>query len=248
MKNAVSYPGTELEVLASAVEYSRWIVDSFRPYIEGRVAEVGAGMGTVSQLLLKCDTKQLIAYEPSSNLFPVLSRRLSEEPRATATNSTFRPDATVPFDTVVYVNVLEHIEDDASEVQTAYAALRPGGHLLVFVPALPWLYSEFDRSVQHFRRYTHGGLKNLVLNAGFEVISSRYFDVAGILPWYVNFVLLKNRPAMGSVQLYDRLVVPIMRRVESLVTPPLGKNVFLVARKPGAGTGSMVNGSMTSDL
>ena len=112
--------------------------------------------------------------------------------------------------------------------------VRPGiiaGSILVFVPALPWLYSRLDRQVGHVRRYLKPGLVKLVEQAGLRTVRAHYFDIAGILPWYVNFVLLGNSIGGASVSAYDRLVVPLMRRVERLVPPLVGKNIVLVARK-----------------
>jgi SAM-dependent methyltransferase len=226
------YSGTELEALARAVNYHRWIVEQFRPYLGETVAEVGAGMGSVSKLLLEGSVKRLFAFEPSANMFPHLENELRNEPRAVAINELFSPNhAPDGVDSVVYINVLEHIEDDLAELRNAYSAVRPKGHLMVFVPALAWLYSDFDRHVGHFRRYTRRQLRELAETAGFEVTSARYFDFVGILPWYVSFVLLKSRPNALSVTLYDKLVVPPMRLVERFVSPPWGKNVLLIARK-----------------
>jgi SAM-dependent methyltransferase len=232
MSSAAHYPGSELELLADTVNYPRWIVERFRPYFGETVAEVGAGIGTISKLILASGATRLLAFEPSTNLFAKLSEEMADEPRCVSINDYFCPERAAGCDSVAYVNVLEHIEDDASELRRAYESLRPRGHLLVFVPAHEWLYSEFDRGIGHCRRYTKRGLQELVREAGFELVSLRYFDLAGIIPWYVNFVLLKNRPKRSSVRLYDRLVVPLMRRVESVVAPPIGKNLLLVARKP----------------
>jgi hypothetical protein len=114
---------------------------------------------------------------------------------------------------------------------TAYQTIRDGGYILLFVPALSWLFSDADRSVGHFRRYHKTPLMTLVEEAGFVVEKTRYFDLAGIIPWYVNFVLLKNTFSADSVALYDKVVVPPMRLFEKLITPPIGKNILLVARK-----------------
>jgi SAM-dependent methyltransferase len=135
------------------------------------------------------------------------------------------------FDSVVYVNVLEHIEDDRAELALAHRALRPGGHLLVYVPALSFLYSDLDRSVGHFRRYQKKQLVGLARQSGFTVVSARYFDMLGILPWFVVYVLLKKTIRPGDVSLYDRLVVPVMRSLEGIIAPPIGKNLLLIGRK-----------------
>lgn len=218
--------------MSFASNYHRWIVDEIAPYLGETVAEVGAGIGSVSELLLQKPIGHLSAFEPSANMYPRLAERLRGESRATTVNGFFGAgQAGEGFHSVAYINVLEHIEDERAELAHALAALRPGGHLLVFVPALAWLYSDFDRRVGHFRRYTKPQLERIVTQAGFDLVGARYFDMAGIAPWYVNFVLLRRPMGGGSVSLYDRLVVPPMRLIESIAKPPLGKNVLLIARK-----------------
>ena len=231
---AANYPGRELEAMSFAVNYHDWIVAELAPFLGRRVAEVGAGIGSVSSLLLRQPIERLEAFEPSANMFPQLAARLAGEARAHAVNAFFGAKLPAePFDSVAYINVLEHIEDDRGELGRAFAALRPGGHLLVFVPALAWLYSDFDRRIGHARRYSRAGLRDLARAAGFEVVRAKYFDVAGVLPWFVNFVLLRRGLGAGGVALYDRLVVPPMRRVEGWIPPPFGKNLLMVARRPG---------------
>jgi|SRR5215831_14208491 len=227
------YPGRELEAMSCAVNYHRWIIDEFAPYFGETVAEVGAGIGSVSRLILEKPVRRLYAFEPSGNLYPLLARELQSEVRAQAVNDFFNPRSRPEgFDSVAYINVLEHIEDDRAELANALAALRPQGHLLVFVPALAWLYSDFDRQISHFRRYGKKPLAALVRDAGFTVVKARYFDVAGVIPWYINFVVLGNAIGNGSVSLYDKLVVPPMRLLEGALPPPIGKNVLLIGRKP----------------
>lgn len=225
------YFGKDLEAMSFARNYHEWIFSEFRPFLGDAVAEVGAGIGSFSQLLLRARIRQLSAFEPSENMFPQLQKNLAADSRAEAINGYFGSNASGGFDSVLYVNVLEHIEDDVGEVVRAYAALNPGGHLLIFVPALPWLFGEVDRQVGHFRRYLKKPLTCLVADAGFTNLKVRYFDVAGILPWYISIVLLKNGLGSAGTSLYDRLVVPPMRRIESLIPPPIGKNLLLIARK-----------------
>lgn len=225
-----TYPGKELEAMGFAANYHRWIVDELAPFLGRRVAEVGAGIGSVSRLLLEKPIEGLVAYEPSENLFPQLRAALAGEPRARVRQAFFGHD-TEAFDSVAYINVLEHIDNDRGELDLARERLRPRGHLLVFVPALEWLYSPFDRRIGHFRRYSRRALGAMAEGAGLRVVRLRYFDAAGILPWYVNFVLLRRGLGSGGVSLYDRLVVPPMRIAERLIPPPLGKNLLLVARR-----------------
>ncbi len=219
--------------MSSADNYRRWIVAGLAPYLGKKVAEVGAGIGSVTRVLLERPIERLVAFEPSTNMFPQLAATIRGEPRATAVNGLFgASQAGQSFDSVAYINVLEHVEHERDELLGARAALRPGGHLLVFVPALAWLFSNFDREVGHYRRYSKDGLERVVAHAGFEVVDARYFDIAGVLPWYVHFTLLGRGMGRGSVSLYDRAVVPPMRWIEGLGRPPIGKNVLLVARRP----------------
>ena len=149
------YFGRDLEAMSFADNYHRWILSEFLPYIGVSVAEVGAGVGNFSDLILETNVTSLMAFEPSSNMYPLLKEALSKDKRAVAINGFFGKKVNDKrSDPVIYVNVLEHIEDDASELAAAHDSLNPDGHLLLFVPALPWLYSEFDRQVGHFRRYT----------------------------------------------------------------------------------------------
>lgn len=226
------YFGKDLESMSFAKNYYRWILDEFHLYLGENVAEVGAGTGNFSVLLLETKILNLKAFEPSGNMFPLLKESLSKDKRACAENNFFgSSNKEEEFDSVLYVNVLEHIEDDSSELIRARDALVPGGYLLIFSPAIPALYSDMDRQIGHFRRYTKKNLIKLVQNSGFSIIKAKYFDVAGIIPWYINFVLLKNQMSSRSVSLYDKAVVPIMRIVENTVTPPIGKNLLVIAKK-----------------
>jgi SAM-dependent methyltransferase len=226
------YPGKELEAMSSADHYRRWIVDDFERYLGKSVAEVGAGIGSITRILLERPIERLVAFEPSANMYPHLAEAVRGHARASAVNGLFDAgQAGKDFDSVVYINVIEHVEHEREELSAAFAALRPGGYLLVFVPALAWLYSDFDREVGHFRRYSRDGLERVIVRAGFEVVESRYFDIAGVLPWYLYFTLLGRKMGRGSVSLYDRIVVPPMRVLENLVRPPIGKNILLVARR-----------------
>lgn len=236
---AVIYPGKDLEAMSFAVKYHRWLLDEFRPFIGKNIVEVGAGKGSFSEMLLEAKPESLSLVEPSE-MFVDLQRNIPANNNGTRVSfyhSIFeaaRPEivsASRP-DTIIYVNVLEHIEDDERELSLIREALSDGGRCLIFVPAMRALFSEFDRDLGHFRRYRKGELENKVKNAGFKVMRSKYFDLAGVAPWFVKYRILKSRSlGGGAVSLYDNLVVPIMRHVESIVSPPIGKNILLVAEK-----------------
>jgi SAM-dependent methyltransferase len=233
-QGTVVYEGRDLEAMSFARNYHRWIVDEIAPYLGGTVAEVGAGSGNLSELLLGEKIERLVAVEPSAEMYPLLARRLEGEARAEAHRGVFAdvaPRLEGALDSVVYVNVLEHVADDAGELALVRRALRPGGHVAVFVPALQWLYSDFDASIGHHRRYHRRPLRSLLESAGFRVARLHYFDAAGILPWLVFFRLLRRKLAAGDVGAYDRVAVPLVRAVETRLRPPLGKNLLAIGRK-----------------
>ena len=238
-KAAVIYPGKDLEAMSFAVKYHRWLLNEFRPFIGTNIVEVGAGKGSFSEMLLDASPESLSLVEPSE-MFVDLERNISTNNNGTRVSfyhSIFeaaRPEivsASRP-DTIIYVNVLEHIEDDDRELELIRETLNDGGRCLIFVPAMRALFSEFDRDLGHFRRYRKGELESKVKNAGFKILRSKYFDFAGVAPWFVKYRMLRSRSlGGGAVSLYDNLVVPIMRNVESIVSPPIGKNILLVAEK-----------------
>ena len=228
---------SELDYLADAKNFTRWIVDAFGDAICGDVLEVGAGIGTVAALLAaQPNVERVLAIEPASNLFDrlrdgsrdghfearqVLSAQLGAEERR--------------FDSIVYVSVLEHIDDHAAELRTAHDLLQPDGTLCIFVPACPALYGPIDRKSGHYRRYTKRELVDLVRRAGFVVDDVRYFDTVSLVPyWFMYRMLGVGGLNSGSNTIFDRVLVPLSRAVQRVVPhPPIGKNLVLTARSVG---------------
>ncbi|MFM2077976.1 MAG: hypothetical protein RJA49_1866, partial [Actinomycetota bacterium] len=142
--------------------------------------------------------------------------------------------AAATFDSVVYVSVLEHIRDDVDELRTALELLRPGGTLALFVPAMPSLYGSLDFKSGHFRRYDRDLLQQVLTDAGFAPERISYMDLAGVLPYFLMYRLLDVQTLdAGSSRVYDSLIVPVSRFMESRVgAPAVGKNLVAVARRP----------------
>lgn len=207
----------------------------FSPYVGARVVEVGAGIGTFSSFLLGLvKIRELTTLEPAANLFPHLNRRFSEDRRVRCINGyldDYPPSGDI--DTVVSVNVLEHIENDRGFLRSAHQILAPGGTILLFTPALPVLYGSLDRQFGHHRRYTKFGLADVIRSAGFSLESLRYFDFPGVLGWFFATRILKRDTIRSSdVRHYDRFVVPWSSKIEGWWEPPIGKNLLAIGRKP----------------
>jgi SAM-dependent methyltransferase len=230
------YDRRDLEAMSAGDNYRRWILDQFKPYLGKDVVEVGAGSGDFSKLLLEAGIRSLIAVEPAINMGPVLKTVLAPFKNATVLMEKL-PD-TAYFvekrpDTIIYINVLEHIRADSEELRRAFRLLLPGGYMWVFVPALTWLYGTNDEAVGHYRRYEKVPLTRLVEDVGFELVKIRYLDFFGIIPWFLLFRILKQATVRGNqVAFYDRFCVPILRRLENSIRFPIGKNLLIVGRRP----------------
>ena len=226
------YEGQDLEALAVLRNYQRWIMRWFGPYVCGRVIEYGAGTGTFSALLQPLATN-LVSVEPF--LHPVLRERFGQSDAVVVSGRTLedhvaqQEDATA--DTVVMVNVLEHIDNDTRALQQFHRIMVPGGHLLIFVPALSALMSAMDRHLGHYRRYHRPELRAKLEGSGFDVLALRYFDFLGVVPWLViNRWLGATEFNRTLAWVYDRAVVPLARAIET-IPPPFGKNLIAVARR-----------------
>lgn len=234
--DALHYDGHDLEGLSALSLYPDWIVALFAPYIRGTVIEYGAGAGAISTRLRPL-AETLVLVEPSPHQCVELRARFAGDAAVMTEQVPLERHiaalADRNHDCAVLVNVLEHIADDGMALRELARILRPSGTLLLFVPALPFLFSKMDTVLGHYRRYRRDELADLVVASGFEVISARYMDFLGVAPWWLLNTLggvVKFNPFLA--RLYDSVGVPLTRFIENLLpTVPFGKNVLLIARK-----------------
>jgi hypothetical protein len=226
----------DLERLGTADRFFGWTIDHFKPYLKGRVLEVGAGLGTITRKLVAADESlSVVALEPALNLFDQLRAYASVTPQVTASSLTcaeFLGGGGGGFDVILYLNVLEHIEHDVAELRTAASGLVPGGHVLVFGPAMGWLYSDLDYNAGHYRRYTVTSLRRAAVEAGLEVVQIKYLDMLGVLPYWLVYRVMRRQTISGSsMWAYDKVLVPLSRFLQRILPrPPVGKNVIMIAR------------------
>ncbi|MEO7502642.1 MAG: class I SAM-dependent methyltransferase [Gemmatimonadaceae bacterium] len=216
------------------MNYYRWLLRRFSPYVGAEVLEIGAGTGTFSRLLLTLpQVKRLIAIEPSDNNFPQLSRRLANQERATTVKGYLEGSAPPQsVDSLIAVNVLEHIERDDDILRQAWEIARQDATLLLFVPAVPAIFGSLDTAFEHFRRYTKESLRNSVETAGWSIERLGYMNIPGILPWFVSGRVLRRTSISGAeARLYDSLVVPVTAAIEDRVSMPIGQSLLAIARK-----------------
>ncbi len=236
-KNAetFSYSGTELDALAEAKNYYAWVLRQFEPYLGPDIIEVGAGIGTFSEFILGSPkVERLVAIEPALNTLPHLEARFAGNPRVTVMQGYLSEHReTLAGNAIVAVNVMEHVPDDAQFLRDAYTSVASGGHLLLFVPALPALFGTRDVAFEHHRRYTRTSVRKVIEDAGWKPIRISYMNLPGIAAWFMaGRVLRKTSIAARDARTYDRFVVPLMSRLENIVEPPIGSNIVAIARKP----------------
>ncbi len=228
------YSGTELDAMAEARNYCRWILAFFAPYLGEKVVEIGAGAGTFSELLLRIDRiSRLVLFEPSANLFPLLQEQFRNNPQLRLHSGAFDPSVLEePADSVVLVNVLEHISDDDALLLQIRESLRLGGHVLLFVPALEWNYGSLDKAFEHHRRYSKQVLRKKLEKAGFRVEQARYVNFLGIASWFLAGRVLRQKTlSPRQVRWYDRWIIPWSFKLERILEPPVGQSLVAIAVK-----------------
>ena len=217
--------------------YLAWQLDQFAPFLGERILEVGCGVGSITALL--GERELVVGIEIEREVLEVAESRFPDAQRHRFLQADFMSlDESAleslrgeRFDSVVCMNVLEHIESDAEAVGRMSSLLAPKGVLALLVPAHQMLYGPYDRLDGHFRRYSKAALRSLMSAAGLELLSSYYFNCIGALGWWIQYKLLR-RTIHGESQfgLMNRLV-PILRRVEALVRPPFGLSVIAIGQK-----------------
>jgi 2-polyprenyl-3-methyl-5-hydroxy-6-metoxy-1,4-benzoquinol methylase len=223
-----------LERMGNLSRYNDWIWRAIEPHVGNRVLEVGAGIGNMTRVMYGRDL--IVATDVELPYLHMLRNSFAHNPTIRVEHLDLNSDDHLRlmqygFDTVVCLNVLEHIEDDEGALQRLFDVLLPGGKLLLFVPADQSLYGTMDRQVGHFRRYSREQLEALIEAAGFTSEQVVYQNVYGRFGWWLNGVVLKRRHMPGNQSRLFDLAVPILRRIEPR-NPRKGLSLVAVAQKP----------------
>lgn len=219
-----------LEDLSDAVNYQRWLADLVRPYLGDDPLEIGSGIGDYAALWLP-DVRHFTATEADPQRLVALKTRFAHDPKVTVRELLLPAPQTATHSSIVALNVWEHIDDHVGALRSAMDLLRPGGRIVLIVPAFEAAMSRFDREIGHVRRYTRASLGEALSSAGLEIEQLRYVNPMGLISWYVVCKLLRQRPKNGvMLRTYDRFAVPALRKAEQGRQPPFGQSVFAVAR------------------
>ena len=223
-----------LDALEQAPRFNRWMYDTIKYFLGLRVVELGSGRGNLSRLLK--ERRDLLATDYRHDYLDELRERWGEtssvqvarldlcEPDSYGTVRDFEPD------TVVCLNVLEHIEDDQAVLDNLHRVLPQGARLVFLVPFNPKLTSEFDRQIGHFRRYEEGELDRKMFKAGFVVEQQLYFNKVGVLAWWFGNTLMRQRTiTVWQLRLYN-LLTPLFRLLDKFL-PTTGLSTIVIARQ-----------------
>jgi len=236
MGDSEHYIGSELELFSHAHNWKGYYKKHLNPYIIGKVLEVGAGIGETTTHLLNTKVDCWLCLEPDASLAIKIQEKLDTHrlPNNCSLHVGTTNDitSTNTYDTVIYIDVIEHIEKDQEEIQRASKLLKSGGHLIILVPAHQWLYSPFDKAIGHFRRYNKKRLLQVIPS---ELKKEKLFflDSLGLLASLTNkFFLKKEYPTIAQVKFWDKMIVPVSKLTDPLIGFSSGKSLIGVWKKP----------------
>lgn len=229
----MDYIGKELELFAAARNWKSYFTSELARYLGMRVAEVGAGIGSTTLAFAATGNREAWwCIEPDRSMADTLEGSRASQALPGYCHVFRGVLADLPpapqFDTILYIDVLEHIEHDEDEMRTAAERLLPGGRIIVLAPAWQHLFSDFDRSIGHHRRYSKASLARFQI-AGLQLEAAFYLDAMGYLASLANRILLRqSMPTPSQIDLWDNRLVPVSRWMDRLIFNQIGKSVICV--------------------
>ena len=236
IQTQVPYATDDLETMSEARRYQAHVFDLFRPYVGSRVLEVGSGIGTTTRTLLEV-AQRVVGIEPNASSVARLRQTLADNPRFALKpchlEECDRGDLLrEQFDTIMCVNVLEHIEDDVAALRLFREIVQPAnGNVLVFVPAVQAVYGPLDAELGHHRRYSKKMLASAFRQSGLELRVLRYTNPIGLLGWWFNARITRSTAhSSRQIALFETLVAPWALPLERVVPMPIGLSLVAVGR------------------
>jgi SAM-dependent methyltransferase len=231
--SSIDYVGNELELFKHAENWKKYFSGKIGSYIHGDVLEVGAGNGVNTPFLMGAGSRlnSWTCIEPDQILASQITENTTRLTPAVQVINGIITDINAQFDTIIYIDVLEHIEQAKQEIAEIGKRLKPGGHLLILVPAYQFLYSPFDKKIGHFRRYNRKMLLDQV-GINLKTIKLFYLDSLGFIASVANKLLLqKDMPSLNNILFWDRILVRLSRLSDQLVFKSFGKSLIGIFQK-----------------
>jgi ubiquinone/menaquinone biosynthesis C-methylase UbiE len=230
-----SYTLEDQERMTRAANYFAWQHRLVTRELGRRVLEIGCGIGNFTRLLL--DRDAILAVDAEPGCIERLKERFPNRSNLTAVACDVMAPEFSEFqsfrgDSCVCLNVLEHVEHDADALRQMAKVLAPGGVIILLVAASPSLYGRIDELLGHYRRYTRASISRLAREAGLHVKTSYYLNAVGFFGWWTNSHIFKrDAQSPAQIEFFDRYIVPVASRIESVVPPPFGQSLFVVLHK-----------------
>ena len=225
----------DLEIMSRARNYTEWIFDKYENCIGKRVVEIGAGIGNFTGKFI--DKELVIAVDNYKPCIDYIKNRFADNNNIVPFEESIDSPSILSLsryspDTIVCINVLEHVEDDIAALDNMFSILTEGGKLILLVPAFQFMYGTIDRLVGHYRRYSKRDIETKLVTAGFYVKSISYMNCIAPFGWFLNNrILKKQEESLSQIIFYDRFVVPWLRKVEQIFIPPFGLSLVVVVEK-----------------
>jgi SAM-dependent methyltransferase len=221
-----------LEGLSMCKNHRKWFVSFALPYLGEHPIEVGAGLGDYAEEWLVHVPRMTVA-EAEADRLVVLKERFANSTKMDVRELLLPTPERGDHSAAVSYNVLEHIEDDIGALRSMADLVRPGGHVIIVVPAFQWAMSPADIATGHVRRYTKKRMRTAMTAAGLEIVKLHYANTFGLIGYVLTTKILRLMPGPGKiVWVYDRFVAPFTRFAERVVTPPFGQSVVAIAQVP----------------
>jgi SAM-dependent methyltransferase len=228
------YQTEVLEVAQSAVNYRKWLAKLTFPYLGDNPLEFGSGIGDYAKEWLQLGCRQLTVSENSPTRITVLQDQFLNNPNIKVRKIDIEKitDIDAGYSSIVSLNVIEHLENDGAALQGSLEALTPDGYFVAFTPAFPLLMSRFDKAVGHHRRYTKKSARALLDNNGFDIVELKYVNSLGWFAWLIGMRIFKITPKESLLlKIWDKIVIPVVSRFETWITPPFGQSILMVGQK-----------------
>ena len=224
----MDYPGKELENFDKASVWRFYIYLQIRKYIKKSILEVGAGIGSFTSNYIHLSNDITLTEIDKNNL--ILIKKKFKNKYSIFDKETKK--ISKKFDSIMYLNVLEHIKKDKIELGTAVSKLKKNGFLIILVPAHNQLYSKFDKAIGHYRRYDLNFFKKLKLK-GTKLEKLYFLDFFGYILYYVNKIFFKNEtyPSAFKIFIWDKIFTPVTMILDKLLLYKYGKNIIFVVKK-----------------
>ena len=222
--------------MAKAERYRRWQFEMIAPFLQGKVLEIGGGIGNFTADLARV-AESVVSLEPNAYCHTQLVDKVKSLSNVKVYNITAeeldqKVAADYRADTAVCMNVLEHLKDDEVAVRAFSRRLRRGGRLVLLIPAVPWVFGEVDRRLGHYRRYSKDSVRALMQKTGLTLVKLRYFNFVGLWGWLWNARVAHSASQNDSqIHFFDHYIVPWQSRLERMIPPPIGQSLLVVAQK-----------------